>query len=49
MYAGLVFILPITVFSNIFLLIAQWVKVFRIIPEFKIFRLTFHRKSASKY
>ena len=26
-----------------------WVKVFRIIPEFRIFRLTFHRKSASKY
>ena len=25
-----------------------WVKVFRIIPEFMIFRLTFHRKSASK-
>ena len=26
-----------------------WVKVFRIIPEFRILRLTFHRKSASKY
>ena len=26
-----------------------WVKVFRIIPEFRIWRLTFHRKSASKY
>ena len=25
-----------------------WVKVFRIIPEFSILRLTFHRKSASK-
>ena len=24
-------------------------KVFRIIPEFRILRLTFHRKSASKY
>ena len=24
-----------------------WVKVFRIIPEFRILRLTFHRKSAS--
>ena len=24
----------------------QWVKVFRIIPEFRILRLTFHRKSA---
>ena len=23
-----------------------WVKVFRIIPEFRILRLTFHRKSA---
>ena len=27
----------------------SWVKVFRIIPEFRILRLTFHRKSASKY
>ena len=26
-----------------------WVKVFRINPEFRILRLTFHRKSASKY
>ena len=25
-----------------------WVKVFMIIPEFRILRLTFHRKSASK-
>ena len=25
-----------------------WMKVFRIIPEFRILRLTFHRKSASK-
>ena len=25
-----------------------WVKVFRIIPEFRILRLTFHRKSALK-
>ena len=24
-----------------------WVKVFRVIPEFRILRLTFHRKSAS--
>ena len=28
--------------------IRSWVKVFRIIPEFRILRLTFHRKSASK-
>ena len=28
--------------------IKAWVKVFRIIPEFRILRLTFHRKSASK-
>ena len=27
----------------------SWVKIFRIIPEFRILRLTFHRKSASKY
>ena len=26
----------------------SWMKVFRIIPEFRILRLTFHRKSASK-
>ena len=25
-----------------------WVKVFKINPEFRILRLTFHRKSASK-
>ena len=29
--------------------IQAWVKVFRIIPEFRILRLTFHRKSATKY
>ena len=29
--------------------IIAWVKVFRINPEFRILRLTFHRKSASKY
>ena len=29
-------------------LFIQWVKVFRIIREFRILRLTFHRKSASK-
>ena len=28
--------------------ITAWMKVFRIIPEFRILRLTFHRKSASK-
>ena len=28
--------------------IILWVKVFRSIPEFRILRLTFHRKSASK-
>ena len=26
--------------------ICPWVKVFRIVPEFRILRLTFHRKSA---
>ena len=26
-----------------------WLKVFRIISEFRILRLNFHRKSASKY
>ena len=30
------------------LFIKAWVKVFRINPEFRILRLTFHRKSASK-
>ena len=29
------------------LLLQTWVKVFRIIPEFRILRLTFHRKSVS--
>ena len=29
-------------------IIHAWVKVFRIIPEFRILLLTFHRKSASK-
>ena len=28
-------------------LLITWVKVFRIVPEFRILRLTFHRKSAS--
>ena len=30
------------------LILATWVKVFRIIPEFRISRLPFHRKLASK-
>ena len=30
------------------MLFNTWVKVFRIILEFRILRLTFHRKSASK-
>ena len=29
------------------LLLRTWVKVFKIIPEFRILRLTFHRKSVS--
>ena len=33
---------------GLFFIFTTWVKVFRIIPEFKILRLTFHRKSASK-
>ena len=28
--------------------LVAWVKVFRIIPEFRILRLTFQRKSASR-
>ena len=32
----------------ILFIMSKWVKVFRIIPEFRILRLTFHRKSASK-
>ena len=37
-------------FSQLFsrLLEVAWVKVYRIIPEFRILRLTFHRKTASK-
>ena len=36
--------------NTVFQLISAyaWVKVFRNNPEFKILRLTFHRKSASK-
>ena len=29
-------------------IVSPWVKEFRIIPKFRILRLTFHRKSASK-
>ena len=29
-------------------MVCPWVEIFRIIPEFRILRLTFHRKSASK-
>ena len=35
-------------FISIPVLILPWVKVFRIIPEFRIFRRAFHRKSAIK-
>ena len=35
-----------TKFENVFSV--TWVKVFRNIPEFRILRLTFHRKTASK-
>ena len=34
---------------GIYLFFLAWVTVFRIIPEFRVLRLTFHRKSASKY
>ena len=34
--------------EEIYALYNSWVKVFRIIPQFRILRLTFHRKSASK-
>ena len=34
--------------SHCYLYINAWVKVFRIIPEFRILRLMFRRKSASK-
>ena len=30
-------------------MLVPWVKVFRIIPELRILRLTFRRMSASKY
>ena len=33
---------------NVLIFWTPWVKAFRIIPEFRILRLTFHRKSASK-
>ena len=35
--------------SDLLLNISPWVKDFRINPEIIILRLTFHRKSASKY
>ena len=38
------YILGLMITNNVFAL----VKVFRINPEFRILRLTFHRKSASK-
>ena len=34
--------------GDTFILHITWVKVFRIIPEYRILRLTFHKKSASK-
>ena len=33
---------------GLFFIFTIWVKAFRIYPEFRILRLTFHRKSASK-
>ena len=43
-----IWILPLSGAMCIWFWLCVWVKVFRIIPEFRIFRLTFHRKSASK-
>ena len=40
---------PNVPFFQVGLITSTWVNVFRIIPEFSILRLTFHRKSASKY
>ena len=34
--------------SQLLQMVISWLKVFRIIPEFRILRLTFYRKSASK-
>ena len=34
---------------DIAVITATWLEVFRNIPEFRILRLTFHRKLASKY
>ena len=36
-------------FLQVGLITSTWGKVFRIIPELRILRLTFHTKSASKY
>ena len=44
LYLALIFALIFVNFNSI----DASVKVFRIIPEFRILRLTFHRKSASK-
>ena len=46
--SSIVFILNIWRIT-IFHLVSVWVKVFRIIPEFRILRLTFHRKSARQF
>ena len=35
--------------TNYHRLMQSWVKVFRINPEFRILRPTFHRESATKY
>ena len=42
------FIIKFRLFFNSSVQICEWAKVFRIIPELRILRLTFHRKSASK-
>ena len=42
------FTLNIFLYLDLPCIMEAWVNVFRIIPEFRIMRLTFHRKSAPK-
>ena len=46
---GVLLLTSLANYETLILLLSQllWVKVLRIIPEFRILRLTFHRKSAS--
>ena len=44
----MIFMFNKNISASLLLSYSAWVKVSGIIPEFRILRLTFHRKSASK-